>query len=318
MQNDIPRAPRFIEPVAAGAAAIVAICAAAPCWDLIQGTLGLRHQLAQHYGTGMRACRLDTSAGGHPVAKRGVDRDEGEVLLGRAVPVPTVTVPCAYAGLVMAACLAFVGASIAGWAALICGILAILYSDPRTVWKGQPVLGPLVNFVGYGLLSPLAGWGVVGVDPDPRTIIVWLLSGLAVVGCYFAAQAFQREEDRVRGYRTLVVTHGPRATLVAARMCIGGACFGGAALAMAGWLPRLLLVATPLGWWVDRWLRRWSRQPGGGGERWAHGLAWRLLLASGVCVALAYLAFELEVLAEVPVAGLGTAGGHPPFATDPP
>jgi 4-hydroxybenzoate polyprenyltransferase len=245
-----------------------------------------------------------------------LDRDEGEVLLGKAVPVPDVAVPCAYGALLLATGLAFLGARLAGWAALICGILAILYSHPRTVWKGRPLLGPLVNFIGYGLLSPLAGWAVVGVQADPRTIIVWILSGLAVLGCYFAAQSFQRDEDRLRGYRTLVVTHGSRTTLLVARICIGCALLGGAVLAILGWLPRLLLVAIPLGWWVDHWLARWALQPNGGSERWAHGLAWRLLLASTACVALAYVAFTWEVLADVPAAGLGTAGGHPPFASE--
>jgi 4-hydroxybenzoate polyprenyltransferase len=241
-----------------------------------------------------------------------LDRDQGEVLLGRPVPVPPGTTACGYIALLLGVGLAFLGAPLAGCAAVMCGLLSVLYSHRRTVWKGRPVLGPLVNGLGYGLLSPLAGWAVVRVAPDARTVIVWLLSALAVLGCYFAAQAFQREEDQARGYQTLVVTHGPTATLLAGRICIGVAMLGGTVLAAIGWLPRLLLVALPLAWWIDGWLRRWSAQPDGGNERWARGLAWRMLAAALVCIALAYVDYGWELLADEPAAGLGTAGGHPP------
>jgi 4-hydroxybenzoate polyprenyltransferase len=240
-----------------------------------------------------------------------LDRDQGEVLLGRAAKVPPGIVPWAYVALAAGVSFGFVAAALPGCAAAVCAVLAVLYSHPRTIWKGHPVLGPLVNGVGYGLLSPLAGWAVVRVAPDARTIAVWLLAGLAVLGCYFAAQTFQRDEDRARGYRTLVATHGPRATLLAGRVCIGVALLGGAALAAGGWLPRLCLVALPLGWWIDRWLRRWSALPDGGNEHWARGLALRMLLAGLVCVGLAYVDYGLALLADAPAAGFGTAGGHP-------
>jgi 4-hydroxybenzoate polyprenyltransferase len=240
-----------------------------------------------------------------------LDRDKGEVLFGRAVSVPPRIVPTAYLALLGGVALGFVGAPSAGWAAAACAVLAVLYSHPRTVWKAHPVLGPLVNGVGYGLLSPLAGWAVVRVAPDARTIIVWLLAGLAVLGCYFAAQTFQGDEDQARGYRTLVATHGPHATLLAGRVCIGVALLGGTALAAVGWLPRLCLVALPLGWWIDRWLRRWSELPDGGSERWARGLALRMLIAGLVCVGLAYVDYGMELVTEAPAAGQGTAGGHP-------
>jgi 4-hydroxybenzoate polyprenyltransferase len=240
-----------------------------------------------------------------------LDRDKGEVLFGRAAAVPPGIVPFAYLALLAGVALALPAAPAAGWAAAACAVLAVLYSHPRTMWKAHPLLGPFVNGVGYGLLSPLAGWAVVRVAPDARTFIVWLLASLAVLGCYFAAQTFQRDEDLARGYRTLVATHGPRATLLAGRVCIGVALLGGSALAAVGWLPRLCLVALPLGWWIDRWLRSWSALPDGGSERWARGLAVRMLLAGLVCVGLAYVDYAMELLTGAPAAGLGTAAGHP-------
>jgi 4-hydroxybenzoate polyprenyltransferase len=240
-----------------------------------------------------------------------LDRDQGEVLLGRPVAVPAGIVPLAYLALMLAVGLAFLGARLAGCAAAACSLLALLYSHPRTAWKGQPVLGPLVNGVGYGLLSPLAGWAVVHVAPDLRTVLVWLLSGLAVLGCYFAAQAFQGDEDRARGYRTLVATHGPRAALLAGRICICVALLGGTTLAAIGFLPRLCLAALPLAWWIDRWLQRWAARADGGSERWARGLALRMLAAGLVCVVLAYVDYGVALVTGEPAAGLGTVCGHP-------
>jgi DNA-directed RNA polymerase subunit RPC12/RpoP len=240
-----------------------------------------------------------------------LDRDQGEVLLGCPVPTPLGASAYGYAALALAAVLAYGGGLLAGSACTLCAVLSILYSHPAAAWKGRPLLGPLVNVVGYGLLSPLAGWSAVGTTAMPRTLVVWLLAALGVLGCYFAAQAFQADEDRTRGYRTLVVTHGPAAALLAARGCIGSGFLGGGTLAGLGWLPRVCLIALPLGWWVDRWLRRWSAQPNGGGERWARGFARRMILAATLAVAAAYADYLVAAWAGQPVAGMATAAARP-------
>jgi len=240
-----------------------------------------------------------------------LDQDRGEVLLGRAVPVPAITAPCAYLALGLAVAVAFLAGVIPGVSCGACAILAILYSHPATAWKGRAFLGPMVNFIGYGLLSPLAGWAVVEGPWGARAVLVWVLAALGVLGCYFAVQAFQQEEDRARGYATLVATHGPGAVLRAARLCIGIGLVGGMALAAVGWLPRVCLAGIPFGLWVDRWLRGWARQPAGGSERWARGLAVRLLVCALVGIGLAYADFFYRDLSYMPVSGLGTAGGHP-------
>ena len=127
-----------------------------------------------------------------------LDRDLGEVLLGRPVTPPPGASVCGCAALALAAVLAYGGGVLAGSACTLCVVLSIFYSHPAAAWKGRPLLGPLVNFVGYGLLSPLAGWSAVGTAVTPRTVIVWLLGALGILGCYFAAQAFQGDEDRAR------------------------------------------------------------------------------------------------------------------------
>jgi 4-hydroxybenzoate polyprenyltransferase len=240
-----------------------------------------------------------------------LDRDKGEVLFGRTAPVPNGIVPCGLVALGIGVALSWTANRLAGLSALVCAGLSILYSHPRTVWKGHPIGGPVVNGVGYGLLSPLAGWAVVDVDPNLRTVLVWLLGGLGTLGCYFAAQAFQRREDEARGYRTLVVTHSPAGALGAARLCLALGLLGGMALSAVGYLPRICLIGVPLWWWVDSWLRRWSRQPEGGDESWARGMAVRLLVSAVAAIGVALVDYALDHQRIGPVAGLATARGRP-------
>jgi hypothetical protein len=247
-----------------------------------------------------------------------LDLDSGQVLMGRAIAVPAATPYCAYTALVFAVGCAFLGSYLSGcghflsgYACVGCAVLSVLYSHPSTAWKGHAFLGPLVNVLGYGLLSTLAGWALVNVSPNPRTVIVWLLGACGLLGCYFAVQAFQAEEDRARHYRTLVATHGPGVVLLTARICLGIGYAGGGLLAIIGWLPRLCLLAFLIGWWLDRYFADWARQPNGGDERWASGLARRLLLVALLAITLAYVDYFLDLAADRPVAGLGTVSGHP-------
>jgi lycopene elongase/hydratase (dihydrobisanhydrobacterioruberin-forming) len=241
-----------------------------------------------------------------------VDRDQGEVLFGRSAKVPSIAVPAAALALAATVPVAAMAGVWSAFAAAWCVVLAVSYSHPHAPWKGHPVGGPAVNVLGYGLLSPFAGWAVVGVAADPRTVAVWTLAALGILGTTFAAQAFQGEEDRARGYRTLVATHGARVTLTAARVTIGVAFLGAVTLCGIGWLPRVCLAGALWFVVVDRWLSRWVGQPGGGSERWARGFTWRLGGALVAGILLAFGEYVRESYAGEPVAGLGTASGHPP------
>ena len=176
-----------------------------------------------------------------------LDRDCGPILFGRPVPVPPRIFLWGHAALLTGVGLCFLVNRLVGPSALACAVLSVLYSHPAVGWKGHPFGGPLVNVVGYGLLSPLAGWAVVESVPDPRSVLVWLLGGLGTLGCYFAAQAFQQDEDRARGYRTLAATHGSAGAVLAARLCLGAGFFGGTLLSVLGWLPRSCLVGSAAG-----------------------------------------------------------------------
>ncbi len=240
-----------------------------------------------------------------------LDQDSGEVLYGTAVPVPDGVGRWGLGALVLAVILALPAGATAFAAVAVCAVLAVLYSLPGTAWKGHPLGGPLVNLVGYGWLTPLAGWSVVGVDLNARTAAVCVGLASGVLGTYFAAQAFQADEDRSRGYRTLVATHGPRTVLVAARICVGIALADSMVLAAIGWLPRICLAGAPAFLWLDHWLAIWSRQPNGGTEADAREFTRRALRVGFVGVVLAFAQYTWESATGAPVAGLGTAAGQP-------
>jgi 4-hydroxybenzoate polyprenyltransferase len=238
-----------------------------------------------------------------------LDQDEGEVLFGRSVRPPDNVATYGYIALIASVLLAMKAGPVAGGCGAVCAILAVLYSHPLTQWKGHPLGGPLVNGLGYGLLSPMAGWSLAGVTANPRTLLAWSLGLFGVMSCYFMAQAFQEREDAERGYRTLVATHGEGGALAAARVFLGLAFAGGMLLSVLGWFPRICLLGMPMWWWIDRWLARWSRD--GGSERDARVFAQRTLGAVVVMMLLVFTEYARESFAGEPVAGLGTATGHP-------
>jgi 4-hydroxybenzoate polyprenyltransferase len=241
-----------------------------------------------------------------------LDRDEGEVLMGRAVPPPPLARPAGYAALAMCVPLAAMGSVASGFAAAFCALLAVGYSHPGVAWKGRPLAGPAVNVLGYGLASPFAGWAAADVPANPRTLVCWGLFAVGILGPYFAAQAFQRREDAERGYRTFVVVYGPERTLHACRVAMWAVLGGGVVLALVGWIPRICLVALPLAFWIDAFLRRWAKEPEGGSAEWALRYAKRVLVAALVLVGLCLGEYVRESYANEPVAGLGTPAGHPP------
>lgn len=240
-----------------------------------------------------------------------LDRDEGEILYGEAITPPPLTETAGYLALAVSVGLGFQAGWIAGWCTAVCAVLAVLYSHPRAQWKGHPIGGPLINGLGYGLLSPLAGWSLAGVDANPRTLLAWFLALMGVLSCYFAAQAFQQEEDAARGYRTLVVTHGPQGALSAARVCMAVTFGGGMVLAAVGWFPAICLLGLPLWLWVDGWLRAWQAAPDGGSEQHARVFARRAFWAVVTMLLLVFGEYVRESFANEPVAGLGTRAGHP-------
>ena len=240
-----------------------------------------------------------------------LDQDEGDVLFGESGIVPPQATLCAYVALGLAVLGGVWLGPVPGVLTLVCAALAVAYSHPSMRWKAHPVGGPMVNIVGYGLCSPLAGWWVAEVPINARTVAVLATVPPFVLGCYLLAQSFQQDEDSTRGYRTFVVTHGPRAAINVAMFCFHLVFFQFIALASIGWLPRTVLaLVIPYGvlW---RHLSVWARcrEPG---ELGRAKRAVRTLSAAGVVLLVAMLAHEgLSLIARGPSAGLNTESGLP-------
>lgn len=235
-----------------------------------------------------------------------LDRDESDVLWGEAVAPPPATRALGVTALVAAVAISVPLGPVVALFAACCAVLAALYSLPSTAWKGHPLGGPAVNVLGYGLLSALAGWWVTGLPTSPRALGVLAVVLLWVGGCYYLAQAFQADEDRARGYRTLVATHGgPAARDVGVGLLrLGSALL--VLLVLAGWLPRLLLLAAPLWWWVERAVDSDALT-----SAWASRVFVRLFAVALVLVGLVGAQQALSLQVGGPTAGLDTARGWP-------
>jgi len=239
-----------------------------------------------------------------------LDRDEAPTLFGQKAAVPAQIEAWAYGSLA-------VSLAAAAWlegrlflAVLGCALLSVLYSHPRTAWKGHALLGPLVNVLGYGVLSPLGGFFLTGFAPTLRGLAVLLTALPWIATAYFAAQAFQEDEDRARGYRTLVAMRGAAFTLRVTRGCFLAALALTAGLAALGWFPRLILASLPLFLWVDRLLVAWTKQPSGGDAGWAKRYFLRLTATGLAVLALVSLDYETSMRSTGRPGGLTTAAGR--------
>jgi 4-hydroxybenzoate polyprenyltransferase len=222
-----------------------------------------------------------------------LDRDEEATLFGRSVAVPPGIERWGYLTLALSLALAFWWNVGLGLCVLGCAALSILYSHPRTAWKGHAILGPMTNAIGYGVLSPLGGFLITGYPPTIRGALVLSISVPWMLTAYFAAQAFQQGEDSARGYRTLVATHGPVVTLRLTRALLLTALGLTALMSISGVFPRIMLAPLPLFFFLDRFLVRWTAQPGGGDARWAAKFFVRLTAL--VLLVLAFVSVDYEI-----------------------
>jgi 4-hydroxybenzoate polyprenyltransferase len=142
-------------------------------------------------------------------------------------------------------------------------LMSLAYSCPPLRLKARPGLDLLINTLGYGALSVLAGWGAVRGGAPP--FILFIAAGFAALfACmYPLTQVYQYDDDRAKGDRTFTVLLGPaRAVRCAAAALLGAFALFAAAggfrpLAMAALAPALaawLVVMVP-------WLLRWRGYP---------------------------------------------------------
>jgi 4-hydroxybenzoate polyprenyltransferase len=176
--------------------------------------------------------------GGTLALNSAFDRDEGDIAYLRNPPPPPRRL-AAFALLLMAsgqvAALALPPAYQVAYAA--CFALSVMYSVPPIRLKAVAGADWLINMVGFGTLTPFAGWAATGRPLEPAAAIVLLAFCPLFAALYPLTQLYQLEEDARRGDRTLALILGVRRSLDAA-IAAATAAFGLFAWAgvRSGWL----------------------------------------------------------------------------------
>lgn len=223
--------------------------------------------------------------GGTLAVNSAFDRDEGDIGYLRQPPkVPRGLAAVSLAMLAAAAVLGFLLPPLFAWSNLACAVMAVLYSVPPVRLKARAGWDLLINCLGFGLLMPLAGWGLTG-----RPLAAWMLASAIGFALLFGAlypptQIYQMGEDRARGDRTLAIVLGESASLGgAAALALAAHLLFAWGAVLAGRNPAWLVPSLAawmgilLPWWAA-W-RRWSQARHQAGMYWCLG-AWALTDAS--------------------------------------
>jgi 4-hydroxybenzoate polyprenyltransferase len=202
--------------------------------------------------------------GGTLALNSAYDRDEGDIAYLRRPPPPPPHL--AQFGLTLMVG-GFAGAFLLplGYrtAYAICLVLSLLYSVPPARLKAVPGADWIINMVGFGTLTPYAGWAATGVPLSPAGRLVLVAFCPLFAALYPLTQIYQFEEDARRGDRTLARALGVRQSLLIALVAVisAFALFGAAGLA-AGWEEKdlwrplaLVLAALAWGWVLIPWLQ---------------------------------------------------------------
>jgi 1,4-dihydroxy-2-naphthoate octaprenyltransferase len=201
------------------------------------------------------------------------DRDEGPIG-GLAEPPPVDRGLLAWSWGVQLAGAPFAawvgGPFLVVWIALL--LVATAYSHPATRWKASPAAALAAVGLGQGGLGAIAGaWAVRSTWPEARALLATptavaylLVAALLVLALYVVSQAYQVEEDRRRGDRTLPVLLGARRALrvAAAVAAVGGAALAGLVALRAGiaWGLAVAAFLAALGVWQLRWSARFDER----------------------------------------------------------
>lgn len=132
--------------------------------------------------------------------------------------------------------------------------MSVLYSVPPMRLKSVAGADLVINVIGFGTLTPWAGWALAGRPLDLAHAVVLAAFAPLFAALYPLTQLYQMEEDRQRGDRTLAIRLGAAGSL---RLALGATlvAFGLLILAAgltgwcgAGWWRYALLVAAALAW----------------------------------------------------------------------
>jgi 4-hydroxybenzoate polyprenyltransferase len=97
---------------------------------------------------------------------------------------------------------------------LVCFVMSWLYSVPPARLKARGGWDVVINMIGYGALTCLAGW--LAVAPRPLGTDWLIFAGFAFLfaAVYPMTQFYQREEDRRKGAQTLAIVLGDRGSML--------------------------------------------------------------------------------------------------------
>jgi 4-hydroxybenzoate polyprenyltransferase len=247
-------------------------------WPIVAAHTSIGYLLAVGVQNALRSARLADAVagialwviclnGGTLAFNSAFDRDEGDVAYLRQPPAPprglaAFALTLMLLGLLGALLLA-VGYLVAF---AVCVALSVLYSAPPFRLKSVPGADWLINMVGFGTLTPYAGWAASGLPVGTTGRLVLLAFCPLFAALYPLTQIYQLEEDARRGDRTLALALGTRKSLLVASVAatLAFALFGIAAgrsdWEMAErwrWLP-LICAAAAWGVVLFSWLRRES------------------------------------------------------------
>lgn len=219
--------------------------------------------------------------GGTLAINSAFDQDEGDIGYLKAPPKPpkhllavssTMLAASAVLGFLLPRSFALIN--------LACVVMSLLYSIPPPRLKARAGWDLLINCLGFGLLTPLAGWALTGRPFSGGILYISVGFACLFATLYPMTQIYQVEEDGRRGDRTLVIRLGVGRSLllalVAALLAHGCFLFGIRAaghsalpmvLSLLGWLVLLLL-------WLWHW-RTMSDPQHEAGMYWGLG-AWAL------------------------------------------
>lgn len=199
--------------------------------------------------------------GGTLALNSAFDRDEGDIAyLRRPPPPPRGLAPASLALMLAGQALAFALPPGYRIAYAACVVMSLLYSVPPMRLKAVAGADWLINMLGFGTLTPYAGWAATGVPLEPARGLTLVAFCPLFAALYPLTQLYQLEEDTRRGDRTLATVLGVRGSLdaAAAALAVAFVLFAAAgvvagwgldarawrwpvlALALAGWLAVLL------------------------------------------------------------------------------
>jgi lycopene elongase/hydratase (dihydrobisanhydrobacterioruberin-forming) len=183
--------------------------------------------------------------GGTLALNSAFDRDEGDIAYLRNPPPPPPGLAAFSVGLMAAGQVAALALPpLFGALYGICFVLSVLYSVPPLRLKAVAGADWLINMVGFGTLTPLAGWASTGRPVDSVTGVVLLGFCPLFAALYPLTQLYQLEEDSRRGDRTLALMLGVNRSLDVALATAA------AAFTLFGWAASRSAWPTGEGW---RW-----------------------------------------------------------------